>query len=703
MNSGLSFQYPVWLIVVCLLAGAAYALVLYYNDKTFDNNTPLARWWKYGMAALRFITVTILAILLLSPFIRTRNTQKFKPIVAIVQDNSESVKNGLGKDTAAYKKQIEDLANKLSDKYEVAEFSAGDQLRKGIDFSYKDKSTDLSAAVQDLTDLYYNQNLGAVIIASDGIYNKGINPVYSASSAGYSIYTVALGDTTVRKDQKLANAYYNKIAYLNDQFGVKIDVEANNYPGKTVKMSVSEIETGTEPKLIQSKEITYNSESYFQSFDFTLPANKVGIVHYAISLSNLEGEATYKNNVRDIFVEVLDGRQKILLVANSPHPDVSAFKTAIEENKNYQLDVEFAETFSKKLNDYNLVILHQLPSLGNKATNIIKQAHDLKKPLLFVVGSQTSLPDFQQVQSALVLKGSADKFNEVTATVAKDFSLFTLSDKTLQTISKLPPFSCFFGEYQTNPSSKSLLRQKINSVETDFPLWLFNETGDMKIGVICGEGLWRWRLYDYMLNKNQDATNELIDKTIQYLAVKNDKRPFRVNLQKNIFQDNEAVTFDAQLYNSNYELVNAPDIELKITGDNGQQLSYKFNKTENAYVLNAGFLPSGNYSYTASAKLGGNDYSASGKFSVSPLQLEELRTQADHQVLYQLASQHNGVMHHINDITKIADEIDSKNKLKAILYDTYTTESAISLKWIFALLLILISAEWFSRKYLGGY
>lgn len=686
-----------------MLLGVVYALLLYYKDKTFDEKTDGSKLRKYAMAGFRFLTVTILAILLLSPFIRNRNTQKFKPIVALVIDNSESIKTGLGKDTTEYKKKIRALADKLSDKYEVAEFSAGDQLHKTSDFSFTDKSTDLSAAVDEINDLYYNQNLGAVVIASDGIYNRGINPVYSATRSAYSIYTIALGDTSVQKDQKLSNVYYNNIAYLNDQFGLRVDVEANNFSGKTVKLAIHQIETGAEPKLMVQKDIAYNSESFFQSIDLTLPANKVGIAHYRISLSNLEGEASYKNNVRDIFVEIMDGRQKILLVANSPHPDIYAFKSAIENNKNYQLDVEYAETFSRKLNEYNLIILHQLPSDNNKVSNILKEARDLKKPLLFVLGAETSIGEFQRSQNGLIIKGNADKFNEVTATVAKDFSLFTLSDKTVQTISKLPPFYCFFGDFNANPSAKVLLHQKINNVETDFPLWMFNETGDTKFGIICGEGLWRWRLYDYMLNKNQDATNELINKTIQYLSVKTDKRPFRVNLQKNIFQDNEAITFDAQLYNANFELVNTADVDMKITGEDGKSYDYKFNKSDNAYSLNAGFLPVGTYNYTASVKLGNGNYTASGKFSVSPLQLEEMRTRADHQVLFQLASQHNGVMHHLNDMDQIPVEIDSKNQLKPILYDSFVTQNAINLKWIFFLLLALISAEWFMRKYLGGY
>ncbi|HRG89341.1 MAG TPA: hypothetical protein PLW44_09995, partial [Chitinophagales bacterium] len=328
MASSLSFQYPAWFLVLCLLAGATYAAVLYYRDTTFDEKTSGSKWWQYAMATFRFVTVTVLAVLLLSPFIRTRNTKQFKPVVAVINDNSESVKAGLKADTTAYKQQLEKLINKLGDKYEVVPYNAGDVLKRGVDFSYTDKATDLSGALDEINSIYYNLNLGAVVIASDGIYNKGVNPVYTAAKAGYSVYTIALGDTTIQKDQKLSNAYYNKITYLNDQFALRVDVEQTNLPGKNVKLSVYEVGEGNNATLLQGKDIVYTSDNFFQSYDFVLPASRVGIMHYRIALSNVEGEVTYRNNVRDIFVEVLDGRQKILLVAQSPHPDIAAFKAA---------------------------------------------------------------------------------------------------------------------------------------------------------------------------------------------------------------------------------------------------------------------------------------------------------------------------------------------------------------------------------------
>jgi hypothetical protein len=703
LNSGISFSYPWWFVVFCVLLGLVYAAVLYYKDTTFDSQSTGSRYYKQAMAAFRFLLVTALAVLLLSPFIRYRNTKTYKPIVAILQDNSESIRNSFhAGDSAAYIKKLQTLTDKLSAKYEVVSYGFGADLNKSQDFSLNAKVTNISGAIEQVNDLYYNQNLGAVIVASDGIYNQGVNPVYSAAKSAYHIYTVALGDTTIPKDLKFGNVYFNKITYLNDQFVVRADVEATHLQGKTAVLTITEVD-GAAGKTVATKNVIIGGNSFLQSHDFIIPATKAGIAHYRLSLTNLDGEVTYKNNTKDIFVEVLDGRQKILLVANSPHPDVAAIKQAIESNKNYQLDVSYAGDFAGKVNDYNLVILHQLPTSGSTMLSLIANAKEQKKSILYIVGSQTSTAEFEKAQTALDIAGNANRLNDVTAKVNKDFNLFTLSDATQQAITKLPPLQNFFGEYKVTGAVQTLLAQKINNVETDYPLWLFADQLDSKIGIIAGEGIWRWRLYDYLQNKNHEAFNELINKTIQYLAVKGDKRPFRVNLPKNIFQDNESVTFDAQLYNANYELINTPDIDLKVKSEDGKEYPFKFNKTDNYYTLNAGFLPVGSYSYTASTKLGPNTYKAEGKFSIAPLQLEELRTVADHQVLYQLAAQHSGKMYHTSDMEQIADEILAKDQLKPVLYDSFLTESAINLKWIFFLLLLLLSAEWFLRKYLGGY
>src|ERR1039458_9599962 len=83
---------------------------------------------------------------------------------------------------------------------------------------------------------------------------------------------------------------------------------------------------------------------------------------YTVKLSDVDGEVSFANNVKDIFIDVLDGRQKILILADAPHPDVAAIKNALESNENYEVNSFIANDFDKSLVGYNLVILDQLPS-----------------------------------------------------------------------------------------------------------------------------------------------------------------------------------------------------------------------------------------------------------------------------------------------------------------------------------------------------
>ncbi len=154
-----------------------------------------------------------------------------------------------------------------------------------------------------------------------------------------------------------------------------------------------------------------------------------------------------------------------------------------------------------------------------------------------------------------------------------------------------------------------------------------------------------------IMQKTMDhqAFNELINKIVQYLSLKDQKKNFRIYNQSN-FRENEPVIFDAEVYNESYELTNEPEVEISIRNEDAKQFPYVFNKTGNAYHLDAGTFPPGNYSYQAQANLGGNIFTAAGQFSVSAIDLEALNTVADHHLLFQLAEGSGGKMFYPSDL-----------------------------------------------------
>ena len=190
----LSFQYPAWFLILCVLLGLGYASLLYYRDTTFRDQAPRLHRW---LAVLRWLTVTILSALLLSPLLKSLLTETRKPIVVLAQDQSESVAADLKEASLEqYKQNWQSLRDALAENYEVHELAFGDEVREGVNFDMKDKVTNLSELLRGIYDLYGGQNLGAVVVATDGIYNEGSTPAYSDAQVSAPLYTVALGDTT---------------------------------------------------------------------------------------------------------------------------------------------------------------------------------------------------------------------------------------------------------------------------------------------------------------------------------------------------------------------------------------------------------------------------------------------------------------------------------------------------------------------------
>jgi hypothetical protein len=176
-----------------------------------------------------------------------------------------------------------------------------------------------------------------------------------------------------------------------------------------------------------------------------------------------------------------------------------------------------------------------------------------------------------------------------------------------------------------------------------------------------------------------------------------------VSLAKNIFKENEAIFFDAELYNNSYELINEPDVSLVITSEEGNDFNFTFNKTDKAYTINAGIFPVGNYTFRSNVFYGGEQLSYQGQFSVQPIQLEIYETTANHNLLKVLSDKFGGQLIYPGQVSTIANFMADQKTIVPVIYESSKTQSVINLRWIFFLLLTLLTVEWFLRRYFGAY
>jgi len=687
--------YSFWLIPLCLAFGAALAAVLYYRNTPGD----FSRGLTWILSLLRFLAGSLISFLLLSPMMKTIVRTTEKPVVVLAVDNSGSMI--LGRDSIfvvnELQKKMDDLSARLGDDFDLVKYTFGEQVVQDDSLDYSGKLTDISAFFTQINNRFYNRNLGAVILASDGIYNSGSDPSYLVRDVSYPVYTINIGDTNQHRDLLIKRINYNRLAFKGNRFPVEILVQAYESAGESSRVKVYLKETE-----IFSQDVRFVSDKQVLTVPVTVSADEAGKLRLRISVDPISGEANESNNTREIVIEVKEGRQKVAIVGNSPHPDLAAIERAIGNSINFETELFFADNFSKNPSDYSLFILHQLPSLTNQAAKLLGDLAKLNIPVLYILGNQSDITAFNSLKSGLSLSGFNNSFNESLPVFNSDFPLFISSENLKHLLQIVPPLSSPFARYSTGNAVYVYVNQAIGTSTTSMPLIFFNQNPDRRTGVITGEGIWRWRLTDYSKNQNQLAFDELIGKMVQYLAVKDEKSRFRVSF-RDYYAENENIEFGATLFNETYELINNKPVTMVITGEDGKKYEFEFTPSGESYQLNAGNFKPGIYHFQAAAETGSGKLMQQGSFVITALNLEDINTVANHRMLNTMAELTGGSGVAPEKISEIAQLIKNRKDMKPVTYTRKRYTDLISFLPLLLLIIGLLGSEWFLRKYHGSY
>ncbi len=692
----LTTAHSLWLAPLCALLGIVAAWLLYRGTRMQHGWSPGLQWF---LGTCRAVVIALVAFFLLEPMVRILVREVRKPVVVLAHDGSSSLL-AVGDSTAfrgSYPAQLTDLAAALGDRYEVRSFTYGNGVSDGLHFGQHEEETDIDELFRTVYDRFAGPDLGAVIIDGDGIYNRGRDPRLAAERLGVPVFAIMLGDTTVRPDLVLRDVEHNRITYLGNEFPVLVKLRADHLKGGKTRVSV--LHAGKE---VAGKDLVIGQDPLMAEVPLMVKAEASGLQRFTVVLRTVDGEISVENNRREIYVDVLDDRRKVLILARSPHPDVAAIRQALADMEGYAVDVALAADLAGRAEAYDLIILHQLPATDAPLQPVFQQIAKRGTPTWTILGQQSNLRQADELGNGVAIEPGRGSYSDVQAKVPDGFSLFVLEEGTRKAIERFPPLQVPFGRYSLGRSATALLEQRIGQVVTDQPLFAFQARTERRTAITCGEGLWRWRLADMRQNNTTAHFDELVQKTVQFLALKEDKSRFRVHGERE-FGQGDRIVLDAELYNASYEPVNTPEATITLVNEEGRQLPYTFSRTGTGYRLDAGMLPAGRYTWSAATMLDGERLTAKGEFLVKPLVAERLNTVADHGLWRNMAARTGGIATTPADMGRIAEALQAKPELAARSYSHNRFSDLIGLRWIFFLLLGLLTLEWLLRRRSGAY
>jgi hypothetical protein len=682
-------------IIVCVIAGLLYAGIQYFRNK----HRPWGKLLNSLLFAGRAVLTSFLAFLLLGPIVKQVNNLYEKPHFVVLRDNSASIAQVTD---SATRTALDTQLLRTRELMEEKGYTTSVQDLKGDSegsLSYTLPSSDLHAALRRISNRYEGQKIAGVILVSDGIYNAGLSPIHA--SYNFPVYTVGLGDTTQRTDVSVRNIAYNKIAYQGNKFPLRAEVQVKNLPAQDITVSLYQ-----RGRLIEKQTKKSKSDDLL-TFDFEPLAEEQGIQKLDVQVEIKAGEQNTRNNRSSVFVEVVEGKKKILLVAAAPHPDIKALREVVEKNSNYEFrlhipGIEEQPAAKLRPEDIDLAIFHQSPDVKGRTSSVFQSFVNSKSSLLLVLGQQSDLQQLTKSNMPVKFESAPRDWDEVTPVSNPSFQNFSITSEANTLLSDFPPVYVHFGKLQMIPTASPLLFQRVGSVTTEKPLLFVDQRDRGKIGVMLGEGLWRWRLNEYERTESTLAFDELFGKLIQFLSTTEDKRKFRSYPIKQEFSDTEAVIFESQVYNDIFEPVYGNSIEIDLTDESGKKYPYSYVTSPGNIRYQIGGLKEGVYKYTSRTFINGKTEQVRGEFAVVELQSELQNLTADFDLLRKLSSNSGGKFFAANAIPALRENL-ARAEAKSIIHTEESYDSMINLKWIFWILLLLVSAEWFLRKFYGSY
>ncbi len=664
---------------IAFLLSVAAALGLYY----FPRNKKSVKHWKY-FGVLRFFTVLLGLILLINPKFEQNQVRVEKPNLVVVSDNSKSVRFLKGEEQAnAFLQQIlQD--QELQKAFTIKSFSFDEQLHFSKALEFNGNATNPGKALDQLASLYPESNVPLILI-TDGNATQGTPPVYAARKYQSKIYPVIVGDTTQHADLHIDLLNVNPYAFLDQRFPVEIFV---NYQGDASVQSKLLIKKGT--RVVHESKLSFSADKLGEQVEIMLPAKGIGKHKYTAYVTPLNQEKNLQNNQRDFFIEVVDQQSKVLILSSFLHPDLGALKKSINSNKQRQAHIKLIDELKQEeLSEYTNYVLYQPNENFEMVFNFLDNA---QKNYVLVGGTKTDYNFLNRIQSSFRKELKINQNEEFQAQLNKNFSLYQANKINFL---DYPPLSDQFGEISNLSNGQALLQQNINGLATQQPVVYFVDSGQRRIGLIFGENLWQWRVKSYTDLTNFESFDFFVNDIIQFLGDNNRGERLKIEMKK-VFNQGERIQMQAQYVDQNYREDSQAEINLRVVKQEDESaLNYSLNYVDGSYVTNLGALAPGSYTFTAQVK--GENSLQAGEFIVSAFDIEEQFNHAQVSELNKIGD----TLYFSEDFLSLKTKLLHTDVYKPVQRVLTKKVELIEFKWLLALWVLLLSLEWFLRKYNG--
>lgn len=702
----LSFSFDAPFLILGAIILIVYTIMIYRITIPTVSKT-----FKSVLTFFRASALILILMAIFEPVLTLIYNEIIEPEHLVFIDNSSSMaisdSQATNNNIGNFLKQIESSANSKTSFYLFGETIEKLESNDSEHLNFNEKSTNFQT-IFDNFDIS-KRNVASFVVISDGNFNTGNSPIYSAETIGVPIFTIGVGDTTQQKDVWISKIQYNNYIYADKETIVNAVINNIEFSSKPVVISFYE-----DLKLLNQEKIILG-QTGINKVQFAYTPTEPGERKLTISISGISNETTTANNKKTVYVNVLNNKLQILLVGGTPSADLTAIKNSLEYDVNLEVNRiiqiapnKFLDETNKSelLDNSDILFLIGFPSSSTSyefLSQIKIELESNNKPFFILVNNDTDILKLKILENRLSFN-----FNQIVKSYQSIQPIIAIPNNPIikngiGDITKwenLPPIVRNSTMFSAKPNTETLAEIKVKNIHLKQPLISSIKQGNRQsIAVIAGD-IWRWKLQ--AASKADGLFDTFLQNCVKWLNTTSEQKPVTIKPTKRIFQNGELVEFSGQIYDETFTSIENAEVNVTIKS-NDKNFETILSSIGNGIYEGSFDAPlPGDYTYKASAivenqKVGQDN----GRFTVSAVDIEQLSPKANTDLLKLMATVSKGKYAYLNDAEKIIDMLNEKSisfpskKKYTESYDLWADE------WLLFIIVILFALEWFYRKRAG--
>ncbi len=566
-------------------------------------------------------------------------------------------------------------------------------------------------------------DLGGVLLITDGVSNEGITPLAAAKTLrdrGIRVFTYGVG-TTDSRDVAIESIEMPTVALAEDAVPITVRIRQRGLAGEVAKVTVAMagVSAGV-------KEIILDGSGE-QEVTISIIPNKPDEYQIEASIETAGGEILETNNTLKRSLRVIDSSLKVLMVESAPRWEFKYIQAMLLREKRIDLDCYLAtvdpavarakdnpyiENFPERREDlfgYDLILFGDIDPAklpDNAMENITSFVSDGSGSLIILAGKYFTPASYRntQLERLLPIELSPTRLGTNTAIANRPVRLQLTEEGLAEGFlnleedpelaearwAKLPPIYWVTKTERAKPAAKTYLVHP----DGNYPVIAMQRYGAGEVMWIGTENTWRWRR-----NTGDLYHTRFWGQVVQRMAgrrLATGSRRSELRSDRTVAREGERFTVFARLLDQNFQPRSDESIKAVLNGSGNQP------GPQRTVTLRA--IPGSPGEYRAEFpagkpgryKLGLPDDSDGGiDLTVRGTDREFAQTAMDKQTLQEIASITGGSFLREEDLHNLPDIIALEPAEILLGRESELWNSPL----YFILLLLPLTIEWFMRKF----